>query len=145
MPANRRESVGHSWDTEIRLRIRHTLRPRSSELEPDDIAHYALGRMLGATAQHMCAVAPEPVRREWLAGHKYYPVAYGDRARNLTSGFREMSGSVGYSVEILRFELPEVGALFASALLKDPCDEGFADRALNRFSALRDASGAGPQ
>jgi hypothetical protein len=125
--------------------LRSVARIAIEELDSDDVAHYALGRMLGATAQHMCAVAPEPVRREWLAATSITLSAYGERAKHLTSGFREMSGSAGYSVDIVRFELPDVGTSFASALLKDTGDEGFADRALNRFSALRDASGGGPQ
>ena len=125
--------------------LRSVARIAIEELEPDDIAHYALGRMLGATAQHVCVVAPESLRREWLAATSITLSAYRERARHLTMGFREMSGSAGYSVEMVRFESPEVGASFASALLNDTCDEKFADRALNRFSALRNASGAGPQ
>jgi hypothetical protein len=125
--------------------LRSVARISIEELGPENIAHYALGRMLGATAQHMCAVAPELVRREWLAATSITLSAYGGRAKYLTTGFREMSGDAGYSVEIVRFEVPEVGSSFASALLNERAGAGFADRALKRFSALKDTSGASPR
>lgn len=125
--------------------LRSVARIAIEKLGPEDIAHYALGRMLGATARHLCAVGPELVRREWLAATSITLSAYGERGKHLTSGFREMSGDAAYSVEIVSFELPEVGASFASALLKDTSGEGFADLALERFRALKDISGARPQ
>jgi hypothetical protein len=108
------------------------------KLEPDEIAHYALGRMLGATAHYICAVAAEPVKREWLAATSITLSAYGQRAKHLTSGFREMSGDAGYSVEIVGFNVPEVGASFASALLGED-NAAFVVQALKRFNALKDA------
>jgi hypothetical protein len=38
--------------------LRSVARMAIEELEPEDTAHYALGRMLGATARHMCVMAP---------------------------------------------------------------------------------------
>ena len=109
------------------------------QLAPDDIAHYALGRLLGATARHMCAAAAEPVKRRWLAATSITLSAYGGRSRPLSAGFREMSGDAGYAVEILNFDVPDAGASFASALLDhDGADAGFAHHALMRFSALKD-------
>jgi hypothetical protein len=119
--------------------LRSVARIAIEELEPEDMTHYALGRMLGATARHMCAMAPEPVKREWLAATSITLSAYGGRSKSLTSGFREMSGDAGYSVEIVRFEVPEVGSSFASALLDEGDGAGLADHALKRFSALKDA------
>lgn len=117
--------------------LRSVARIAIEELEPDEMAHYALGRMLGATARHMCAAASEPVKREWLAATSIALSAYGERSQHLMSGFREMSGDAGYSVEIVRFEIPEVGASFASALLAEGGGAGFANHALRRFNALR--------
>lgn len=109
------------------------------KLEPDEIAHYALGRMLGATAQYVCAVAAEPLKCEWLAATSITLSAYGPRSQHLLSGFREMSGDAGYSVEIVDFNVPEAGACFASVLLGEGSDAAFVAHALKRFSALKDA------
>jgi len=117
--------------------LRSVARIAIEELEPEDVTHYALGRMLGATARHMCASAPEVVKREWLAATSITLSAYGERSKSLTSGFREMSGDAAYFVEIVRFELPAAGASFASALLDEGDDTGFANHALKRFSALK--------
>jgi hypothetical protein len=119
--------------------LRSVARIAIETLEPANIAHYALGRMLGATAYHMCAKAPEPVKRDWLAATSITLSAYGGRSEYLGVGFREMSGDAGYSVEIVRFEVPEVGSSFASALLGQGDRAAFADHALRRFSALKDA------
>jgi hypothetical protein len=117
--------------------LRSVARIAIEQLEPEEIAHYALGRMLGATARHMCAAAPEPVKREWLAATSITLSAYGGRSEHLTSGFREMGGDAGYSVEIVRFEIPDVGSSFASTLLDDGGGPGIAEHALKRFSALK--------
>jgi len=118
--------------------LRSVARIAIEELEPDEIAHYALGRMLGATASYICRVAPDPVKREWLAATSITLSAYGSRSKHLTSGFREMSGDAGYSVEIVSFEVPDVGASFASALLEEGDGARFANHALKRFNALKD-------
>ena len=118
--------------------LRSVARIAIANLEPDEVAHYALGRMLGATASYICRVAPEPVKREWLAATSITLSAYGAQSKSLTSGFREMSGDAGYLVEIVNFEVPDVGASFASALLAEGDGAPLANYALKRFNALKD-------
>lgn len=132
------QAAGASELVEFLPSLRSVARIAIEELEPDEIAHYALGRMLGVTARQICAVAPEPVKREWLAATSITLSAYGSRSKHLLSGFREMSGEAGYSVEIVSFEIPEVGASFASALLEGDSAR-FVDHALKRFNVLKGA------
>lgn len=119
--------------------LRSVARIAIEELEPGETAHYALGRMLGATARHICAAAAEPVKSEWLAATSITLSAYGRDSKHLTSGFRETSGDAGYSVEIVHFNVPEVGAGFARALLGEGDGAAFEGHALRRFDALKDA------
>jgi hypothetical protein len=119
--------------------LRSVARIAIERLGPDDTAQYALGRMLGATACYMCAAAPDPLKHSWLAATSITLSAYGQRSKFLTSGFREMSGDAGYFVELVHFEVPEVGASFASALLEEEDGAGFAGHVLKRFNALKDA------
>jgi hypothetical protein len=119
--------------------LRSVARIAIERLDPDETAHYALGRMLGATARHICAEAAEPVKSEWLAATSITLSAYGQSSKYLTSGFREMSGDAGYSVEIVHFNVPEAGASFARALLEEGDGAAFMVHALRRFNALKDS------
>ena len=119
--------------------LRSVARIAIEKIEPDQIAHYALGRMLGAMASYVCAAAAEPVKSEWLAATSITLSAYGQSSQHLISGFREMSGVAGYSVEIVHFNVPEVGASFACALLGERDGAAFMGHALKRFNALKDA------
>ena len=117
--------------------LRSVARIAIEKLDPEEVAHYAFGRMLGATAHYMCAAAPELVKRMWLAATSITLSAYGGQSEYLTIGFREMGGDAGYSVEIVSFGIPDVGSSFASALLDDGDGPGIAEHALKRFSALK--------
>lgn len=119
--------------------LRSVARIAIEKLEPDQIAHYALGRMLGAMARYVCAAAAEPVKSEWLAATSITLSAYGQSSKHLTSGFRETSGDAGYFVGIVHFNVPEVGTSFARALLGEGDGAAFTDHALRRFNALKGA------
>ena len=134
------QAAGKSELHEFLPSLRSVARIAIAQIDPDEVGHYALGRMLGATARYICDFAPDIVKREWLAATSITLSAYGSDARSLTSGFREMSGDAGYSVQIVRFDIPEVAAGFASALLGDKDDANFSQHALKRFNALKPVS-----